>query len=92
MPEDDEKIVRICIQLLDEGTPTIRWANAKVLGENIYLILPFSGGKEVDTRGIPTDEEWEFLPGSKVKCRMETWDIWGREGKEYLVAYEKIED
>lgn len=92
MLKDDKKIVRIYMQLLDEGTPTIRWVNAEVLGENIYLVLPFSGGQETDARGIPTDEKWAFPPGSKVKCRMETWDVWVRGGEDYLVAYEQIKD
>lgn len=89
MLKDDEKIVRIYIQLLDEGTPIIRWSNAEILGENIYLVLPFTGTEsyKIDARGIPRDEEWEFLPGSKVKCRMEIW-----KGEERLVAYEQIEE
>ncbi|MBP2294112.1 hypothetical protein [Azospirillum rugosum] len=57
----DKKIVVIYVNLLDEGTPTIRPTNAEVLGDNLYRLHPTE-------RYDPEDETWEFVPGAIVTC------------------------
>ena len=50
----------IYIYLLNEGTDAWRPVDAIVLGEGIY---------EIPRDAIvPEDEDWEFLPGSMVRC------------------------
>ncbi len=71
-------IVKIYVQLLEEGTPTIRGTNAISLGNGMYKILPTP---DYD----PEDEIWEFLPGTTVRCE-------GRKnlGEDILFAVEKV--
>jgi hypothetical protein len=62
------------VPLLNEGTPVVRPTQGVQLEGNVYRILPT---RDDD----PTDEEWEFPPGSVVECTLET-----RDGQEILVA------
>ena len=69
----------IYIQLLGEGTLVYRPVQAIKIGENIYQLK----GEEIfDSE----DEEWKFLPGSKV--RVEQKEL---EGEKVLVAIEQTE-
>jgi hypothetical protein len=71
-------IVDIYIPLLNEGTDVLRPTRGLMLGIEDVKVLPTS---EYD----PTVEEWEFPPGTKVKCRKEV-----RGGRELLVARQRI--
>jgi hypothetical protein len=51
---------------------------AEIVGENLYKILPAS---DYD----PEDAEWEFPPGSVVRCEEREY-----RGKRYLQAVEKV--
>ena len=51
----------IYIRLLEEATTCFRPTQAVPLGESAYRVLPTDGYD-------PTDEVWEFLPGSTVHC------------------------
>lgn len=55
------EIVNIHVKLLNEGTETVRRALAKKIRENAYQII------QPDNYDA-SDEEWEFLPGSIVRC------------------------
>ena len=55
------EIVNIHIKLLNEGTDTVRRAYAERIYENTYKILQ---PDDYDAQ----DEEWEFLPGTIVRC------------------------
>ena len=68
----------IYVRLLNEGTDVWRPVEARLLNESdhIYEITPL-----LDYHSL--DEEWQFLPGSRVKCGYETHD-----GEEILVAQE----
>ncbi len=50
----------IHIYLKDEGTQVWRPVEAIVMGEDLYRIP--------DNILVPDDEDWEFLPGSVVRC------------------------
>jgi hypothetical protein len=52
--------------LLNEGTPTARPTNAVKLSDDTYEILR---PHDYD----PDDEEWEFVPGSIVRCELVKW-------------------
>jgi hypothetical protein len=58
--------IEIYIPLLDEGVDVVRPTEAKLVGPQEYLILPTPNYD-------PETETWEFLPGSVVQCRRETW-------------------
>lgn len=62
------------VPLLNEGTDVIRPTTGVVLGPDTVEILPTAGYH-------PADEEWEFPPGSKVRCVSEV-----RGGVQVLVA------
>ena len=66
----------IYILLLNEGTPTWRPVEAIEIEEGIYEIP-----KEIE---VSSDEEWEFKPGTKVKCKNHTFSG----GETGLIAYE----
>lgn len=57
----------VYIHLLNEGTDVWRPTQGIALGEDIYEILPTP---EYDS----DDENWEFPPGSLVKCVKQTKD------------------
>ena len=69
--------VEIYISLLNEGTDVLRPTRGLVLGPNQVQVLPTP---DYD----PTDEEWEFPPGTKVTCVREI-----RGGRELLVARQR---
>ncbi len=70
--------VEIFIPLLNEGTAVVRPTQGLVLGPNEVQVL---ATPDYD----PTIEEWEFPPGSKVRCVPEIWS-----GGEVLVARHRI--
>jgi hypothetical protein len=70
--------VEIFIPLLNEGTDVLRPTQGLVVGPNEVQVLPTP---DYD----PAVEEWEFPPGSKVRCVREV-----RDGRELLVARQRI--
>lgn len=66
--------VRVYIPLLNEGTDVLRPTDGVVLEDDVVRLEP---APDYD----PETEEWEFPPGSKVRCRREN-----RGGNEVLVA------
>lgn len=66
--------IEVYIPLLNEGTDVVRPTTGVVLGPNLVQVL---ATPDYD----PLDEEWEFPPGSKVRCVSEK-----RGGREVLVA------
>ncbi len=72
-------VVELYIPLLNEGTAVLRPTTGLVLGSDIVQVLPTA---DYD----PTIEEWEFPPGSKVKCVTES-----KGGRKLLVARQRIE-
>ncbi len=54
-----EKIIRVFVNLLEEGTPTIRPTQAIDHGNGECTLMPTP---DYD----PEDEIWEFAPGTKV--------------------------
>jgi hypothetical protein len=58
--------VEIYVQLLNEGTPTARPTDAMKRSDGTYEILR---PEDYD----PADEEWEFSPGSIVRCELVKW-------------------
>jgi hypothetical protein len=73
MPSSAENLT-IYVQLLNEGTTCWRPTEALNLGNGLFKLLPTPGYD-------PTDEEWEFLPGSVVRCEIQQLS-----GGEALVA------
>jgi hypothetical protein len=67
--------MKICVELLDEGSPTWYQVEAIPLGNDVYEI--------VEENQMPDDRQWEFNKGDKVRCRLQKLH-----GGEYLVAYE----
>ncbi|MGB4101341.1 MAG: hypothetical protein WBK91_05495 [Alphaproteobacteria bacterium] len=71
--------VTVYVQLLEEGTDTIRPTQAMPLGGDLYKLLPTPNYD-------PEDEIWEFVPGSVVRCkRCNTATV-----KDILYAIEKV--
>lgn len=70
--------IEIYIPLLNEGTDVLRPARGLLLGANEVEVL---ATPNYDQAG----EEWEFPPGTKVKCVQEI-----RGGRELLVARQRI--
>lgn len=70
--------VVLYVPLLHEGTDVLRPTTGLVLGPDTVQIL---ATKDYD----PTIEEWQFPPGSTVKCVAEV-----RSGREVLVARYRI--
>ena len=66
--------VRLHVPLLNEGTDVLRPATGVFVGPDVIRL---------DAQGDydPTDEEWEFPPGSEVRCVAEF-----RGGIQILVA------
>jgi hypothetical protein len=71
------RIETIYIELLEEGTPCFRPAQAEHLGEDLYRIV---GEK-------PEDEIWAFSTGDIVECRIHTF----AGGSSGLLAYTKAD-
>lgn len=72
------KTVEIYIKLLGDEEGTLRPTQALFLGKDLYKVLPISN---FDT----ADEEWEFLPGTIVRCEPMTY-----RDQDYLLAIEKV--
>ena len=53
----------IYIKLLNEGTDVWHPTQGEEIAENIFKVLPTDNYK-------PDIEEWEFLPGTIVKCEL----------------------
>ena len=70
--------VEIFIPLLNEGTDVLRPTQGLVLGPDEVQVL---ATPDYD----PTVEEWEFPPGSRVRCVTEI-----RGGRELSVARHRI--
>jgi hypothetical protein len=70
------KAMTVYIKLLNEGTPVFRPAQAERVDENTVKLLPVADYNQ-------RDEEWEFPPGSIVRCASRVMD-----GKNTLVAVE----
>jgi hypothetical protein len=71
--------VEIYIPLLREGTEVLRPTTGHRLGPELVQVLA-----TVDYD--PAIEQWEFPPGSKVKCVVEMKD-----GRKLLVARQRID-
>ncbi len=71
--------VTVYVQLLEEGTDTIRPTQAVPLGNDLYRLLP-------TTNYNSEDEIWESLLGSVVRCKISS----GAEVKDILFAVEKV--
>ena len=54
-------ITKIHIRLLNEGVETVKRVEAEKIADNLYRLL-----QPLDYDAL--DEEWEFLPGSIVRC------------------------
>jgi len=67
-------IIHVYVNLLEEGSPTLRGTHAIDLGNGSYELLT---APDYD----PQDEIWEFLPGSIVRVEKKT-----NYGKEILVV------
>lgn len=68
----------IYIHLIDDGTTVVRPTQGAPLGNNLYRVLAPSDYN-------PTDEHWQFPPGSIVRCVTEKWN-----GDDVLVAHEAL--
>jgi hypothetical protein len=68
----------VFIRLLNEGTEVLRPTQGLVLGTNEVQVL---ATPDYD----PSTEEWEFPPGSKVRCVSEL-----RGDRQLLVARQRI--
>ena len=71
--------VEIFIPLLNEGTDVLRPTRGLVLGTNEVQVL---ATPDYD----PTTEDWEFPPGSKIRCVKEM-----RGDRELLVARQRMD-
>jgi hypothetical protein len=72
----------IYIKLLDEGTDAWRPTLGEMIVENIFQVLPTN---DYD----PELEEWEFIPGTIVKCKLQKKTDRGKL-EEVLVAVERL--
>jgi hypothetical protein len=70
--------VEVYVPLLNEGTTVLRPTTGLVLEADVVEILPTN---DYD----PAVEDWEFPPGSKVRCVTET-----RGSRNVLVARQRI--
>jgi hypothetical protein len=77
MVSSTDRIV-LYIPLLNEGTDVLRPTTGVVLGPDMVQVLATS---DYD----PGTEEWQFPPGSKVRCVSEV-----RGGREVLVARQRV--
>ena len=66
--------VVIYVSLLNEGTTVLRPATGLFVGTDVIQI-------QAPADYDPEDEEWEFPPGSEVRCIAEF-----RDGRQILVA------
>jgi len=78
MPQTPTATTTVYIRLLEEATTCLRPTEAVPLPDGTYRVLPTP---DYD----PTDEVWEFAPGSTVHC--ESFD--GQSGQ-YLLAIAEV--
>ncbi len=78
----ENKQATIYIALLNEGTAVYRPTLANRIKDNIFEVLPTPNYD-------PDDEEWEFPPGSLVKCEERQFSTPGHKG---LAAVEEFKD
>jgi hypothetical protein len=71
-------VIVVYIPLLNEGTDVLRPTTGVVLGPDTVRVLPTA---DYD----PAAEQWEFPPGSQVRCVTER-----RGGREVLVARHRV--
>lgn len=71
--------IQLYIPLLNEGTNVFRPTTGVVLDQDVFRVEP-------TTDYDPELEEWEFPPGSQVRCVRET-----RGGNEILVARQRVD-
>jgi hypothetical protein len=69
-------MLTVYVKLLNEGTVVFRPAQAEHVGQNTVKLLPVADYNQ-------RDEEWEFPPGSTVRCESRVL-----EGERTLVAVE----
>lgn len=69
-------MLTVYIKLLNEGTPVFRPAQAERVEKDTVKLLPVADYNQ-------RDEEWEFPPGSIVRCEGRVMD-----GENTLVAIE----
>lgn len=77
MASSTDRVV-LYIPLLNEGTDVLRPTKGIVLGSELFQVLATSNYD-------PGVEEWEFPPGSKVRCVAEV-----RGGGVVLVARQRV--
>lgn len=77
MNSSDYRCDTIYIRLLNEGTDVWRPAKGEYLSDSIYRVL------KIDNYD-PDIEEWEFLPGTVVRCEEQV-----KSGTKVLVAIER---
>jgi hypothetical protein len=70
--------VQVYVPLLNEGTDVLRPTSGVVVDRDVVRIEPTPNYD-------PESEEWEFPPGSQVRCRREN-----RGGSEILVARQLV--
>lgn len=75
----DSRTDTIYIELLDEGTTVCRPTTGVALGGDVYRV-------QATPNYDPDDEQWEFVPGTIVKCEREV-----RSGGSILVAKRIVE-
>jgi hypothetical protein len=71
------KSQKIYVHLQDEGVDVWRPVTATSIGKDVYQI-------DKD-QSIPEDEDWEYKPGDKVRCKTHTFEG----GEQGLIAFEK---
>ena len=71
-------VIQIYVRLLNEGTDVVRPTNGVVLAPDVIRVEPT---KDYDSEL----EEWQFPPGSEVRCVPER-----RGAVEILVARERV--
>ena len=69
-------MLTVYVKLLNEGTVVFRPAQAERIGQNAVKLLPVADYNQ-------GEEEWEFPPGSTVRCESRVL-----EGERNLVAVE----
>jgi hypothetical protein len=72
----------IYVALLNEGTDVWRPTTGEKIGDDVFKIL---ATPDYD----PDDEQWEFLPDTIVKCKIEVKNIAGK-NQTILIANERV--
>ena len=71
-------LVRIFVELFEEGTDCLRPVEAVPLGDDLFKIP--------ETTEVAEDEVWRFQPGATVRCKWRT----GSGGLSGLHAFEQV--